>query len=94
MRIPIEQATFVVCDVETTGLSPQRESIIEIALVKIENLKITDKFSTLLNPQRFIPNYITEMTGIHNEDVIDSPTFRDVSYKIQEFIGDSTQICH
>ncbi|MBM4174930.1 MAG: hypothetical protein FJ213_01995 [Ignavibacteria bacterium] len=94
MRIPIEKASFVVCDVETTGLSPQRESIIEIALVKIENLKITDKFSTLLNPQRFIPNYITEMTGIRNEDVINSPTFSNVSYKIQEFIGDSIFVAH
>jgi DNA polymerase-3 subunit epsilon len=94
MRIPIEQASFVVCDVETTGLSPQRESIIEIALVKIENLKITDKFSTLLNPQKFIPNHITEMTGIRNKDVINSPTFRDVSYKIQEFIGDSIFVAH
>ncbi|MBU2445911.1 MAG: 3'-5' exonuclease, partial [Bacteroidetes bacterium] len=94
MQIPIEQASFVVCDVETTGLSPQREAIIEIALVKIENLKITDKYSTLLNPNRFIPRYITEMTGIRNEDVQNSPTFRDISYKLQEFIGDAVLVAH
>lgn len=94
MQIPIEQASFVVCDVETTGLSPQREAIIEIALVKIENLKITDKYATLLNPNRFIPRYITEMTGIKNEDVQNSPTFRDISYKLQEFIGDAVFVAH
>ncbi len=94
MQIPIEKASFVVCDVETTGLSPRNESIIEIGLIKIENLKITDKYSTLINPNRFIPPFITQMTGIRNEDVQTAPKFREISYKIQEFIGNSVFVAH
>ncbi|MCX8010899.1 MAG: exonuclease domain-containing protein, partial [Ignavibacteria bacterium] len=94
MMTRIEDASFVVCDVETTGLNPRSESIIEIALVKIEKLKIVEKFSTLVNPNRYIPSFITSMTGIRNEDVINAPQFKNISYKVQEFIGNSIFVAH
>ena len=55
LDIPLEKASFSVVDVETTGLSANKNRIIEIALVKIENLKITDKLNYLINPQTYIP---------------------------------------
>lgn len=94
MMIRIEDASFVVCDVETTGLNPRTESIIEIALVKIEKLKIVENFSTLVNPNRYIPSYITSLTGIRNEDVLNAPQFKNISYRIQEFIGNSIFVAH
>ncbi|MBK7497802.1 MAG: 3'-5' exonuclease [Ignavibacteriales bacterium] len=63
-------------DVETTGLSANKNRIIEIALVKIENLKITDKLHYLINPQTYIPPFITSLTGIDNDDVIGGPIFQ------------------
>jgi len=71
MSQQIEDAKFVICDVETTGLSPVYDRIIEIALIRVEKLKIVDKFTTLVNPEIFIPPFITNLTGIRNEDVFE-----------------------
>ena len=54
---------YVVVDLETTGLSPENDKIIEIAAVKVINDTVTDTFSTLVDPHRHINSYITEITG-------------------------------
>lgn len=74
----IDNISFTVVDVETTGLSARNERVIEIALVKVENLKIVEKFSTLINPQRQIPSFISMLTGITNSDVKNAPLFHQV----------------
>lgn len=94
MSESLENYSFVVCDVETTGLSPTFNRIIEIALVKIKNFKIVDKFTTLINPETFIPPFITQLTGISNEDVFDAPRFSDVALTIREFLKDSVFVAH
>ncbi|MEJ5306303.1 MAG: exonuclease domain-containing protein [Ignavibacteria bacterium] len=94
MSQPIDNAKFVVCDVETTGLNPVTDRIIEIALVKIENLKIVDKFSTLINPETFIPPFITKLTGIRNEDVFDAPKFSDIVLRVRDFLKDAIFVAH
>lgn len=81
----IYDAAYVVCDVETTGLSPHYNRITEISLVKIQDGEITDKFSTLINPKQHIPKEITYLTGITNEDVINQPVFDEVAPKIIGF---------
>jgi len=82
----IFDTTFIVCDVETTGLSPVDNRMTEIALIKVQNGEITDKFSTLINPQQHIPREITNLTGITNEDVYNKPTFSQLSDEILSFI--------
>lgn len=74
----IDKISFTVVDVETTGLSARNERVIEIALVKVENLKIVEKFSTLVNPQRQIPSFISMLTGITNSDVRNAPLFNQI----------------
>ncbi len=91
---PVTKTSFVVADVETTGLSASRERIIEIALVRVENLQIVEKFSTLVNPQRAIPSFITSFTGISDEDVQLSPVFYQIKDKISEIIEDSVLVAH
>ena len=56
--------TYVVFDLETTGFSPVKDKIIEIGAVKVEEGKITDKFSTFVNPKVPIPFEITRLTSI------------------------------
>ncbi|MBK8549806.1 MAG: GIY-YIG nuclease family protein [Ignavibacteria bacterium] len=85
----IFDTTFIVCDVETTGLSPAGNRITEIALIKVRNGEIIDKYTSLINPQQHIPREITNLTGISNEDVINKPTFLQVSNEIISFIGQS-----
>ena len=60
----VEKAEFSVIDVETTGLSARTNRIIEIGIVKGKNLKVTDRYETLINPGTYIPDYITQLTGI------------------------------
>ncbi len=79
---------FVALDLETTGLDPENDAIIEIAAIKFEDGKIIDEFQTLINPEVQIPVMATHITGITNEMVSGSPTFEEVSEKLKEFLGD------
>ena len=85
----LKEAEFSVLDVETTGLSARNNRVIEIGIVTVKNLKITDKYSTLINPGCDIPYFITQFTGISNSDVAYSPSFYDTAEEIEEFIGNS-----
>jgi DNA polymerase-3 subunit epsilon len=88
-HIPLNEAEFSVLDVETTGLSARNNRVIEIGIVKVKNLKIIDRFSTLINPGCDIPYFITQFTGIANSDVQYSPSFYDTAEEIEDFIGNS-----
>jgi DNA polymerase-3 subunit epsilon len=85
--LPVGEADYCVVDVETTGLSPRSNGVIEIGLVKISKLKIVDTFSSFINPGKDIPYFITRLTGITNEDVYDAPFFEDIADEITDFIG-------
>jgi DNA polymerase-3 subunit epsilon len=88
-HIPLEKAEFSVLDVETTGLSARNNRVIEIGIVKIKNFKITDRFQTLINPGDRIPSFITQLTGIDDDDVYSKPYFSEVLNDIESFIGES-----
>lgn len=85
---------YVVFDLETTGTSYLNDSIIEISAVKAEKGKITDTFSALVNPQRQIPYYATQVNGITDEMVEDASVLLDVLPEFLDFIGDSVLIGH
>lgn len=89
-----DQTSFCVIDFETTGTSPKNSRAIEIGLVKIENLKIVDSYHSLINPETLIPPFITELTGISDEDVWNAPTFEGLISNISEFIKDSVLVGH
>lgn len=85
---------FIALDVETTGLKPTRNRIIEIALLRFRNGVLESRFESLLNPGRKIPEFITRLTTIRNEDVQDAPGFADVAEDVLEFIGSDVLIGH
>lgn len=84
----LDNTTFIVCDVETTGMSAVHNRITEIALIKIRDEEIIETYTTLINPGQHIPYGITQLTGITNEDVFDKPSFSEISDKVFKFIND------
>ncbi|MFH0992071.1 MAG: 3'-5' exonuclease [bacterium] len=90
----LDQALFVVVDVETTGMDPVQDRITEIAMMKVQSGALVDEFSTLMNPLMTIPAFITSMTGIDNLMVHDAPTAREVAPYIAEFLGNAIFVAH
>ncbi|CEN76055.1 DNA polymerase III PolC-type (PolIII) [[Clostridium] sordellii] len=86
--------TFVVFDIETTGFSNTNDKITEIGAVKIENFKVVDRFSELVNPEVDISYKIQELTGITNDLVSDKPTIEEILPKFLDFVGDSVLVAH
>ena len=86
--------TYVVFDLETTGFSPIKDKIIEIGAVKVENGKITDRFSTFVNPKVPIPFEITQLTSITDQMVLEAPDIETVLPQFLEFIEDAVLVAH
>ncbi len=85
---------YAIIDIETTGLSPAKEKITEIAIVLHDGTKITQEFSTLINPERKIPYRITQMTGISNQMVKNEPKFYEVAKQIVELTENRILVGH
>lgn len=90
----VDDAEFVALDIETTGLDKKSDLIIEIGAVKMKNGEIIDRFDTFVDPERYIPHEITQLTGITNEMVAGQPTIDSALLKFKEFIGDCILIAH
>jgi len=85
---------YTVIDLETTGIYVTDLEVIEIAALRVRGGKVCDKFQTLVNPKKNIPNKIIEKTGITDEMVAGSPFIEDVLTGFLEFIGDDVLIGH
>ena len=85
---------YAIIDVETTGGSPSSDRVIEIAVFVFDGEKITDSFSTLLNPKRLIDPYVTKLTGITNEMVKNAPLFEEVHEKILQLTHENIFVAH
>lgn len=85
---------YVVFDLETTGLSPVTDRIIEISAVKVKDGKVQDTFSTLVNPGRLIPAAASRVNGITDAMVMDAPALKAVWGRFLDFIGDEVLVGH
>ena len=85
---------YVVFDLETTGVSPLTDAVIEISAVKVRDGQIVDEFSTLVNPKRRIPYGASRVNGITDEMVADMPVFEEVLKDFIDFIGDDILVGH
>ena len=85
---------YVVFDIETTGLSPTNNRIIEIGAVRIKDGKIQDTFSEFVNPEVPIPYTITKLTSITDAMVQNAPTIEVILPKFLEYIGDASVVAH
>lgn len=92
LKYPIK--TFVCFDIETTGLNPEKDKIIEIGAVKVVDKKIVGKFSELVNPKIELPAIITKITGINNNMVKNADTEDNVIPRFLDFAEDHVVIGH
>lgn len=86
--------TFVVFDIETTGLSARNDQIIEIGAVKIRDEKIEDTFSSFVKLDRSLPREIVELTNITDEMLANAPPLEDVFFDFMRFVGDAPLVAH
>ena len=86
--------TYVALDIESTGLDQDRDAITEIGAVKFNERRIEDEWTTLINPGRQIPDFITGLTGIDNAMVRQAPAFRDIAHEFEAFVGNAPVIGH
>lgn len=92
--MPRKKVIEIVLDTETTGLDYTKEKIIEFAAVRLENGKIKDSFSTLINPEQHIRKSSIAIHGITQDMVEDAPTEAEILPQIREFIGDYPIVAH
>ncbi len=85
---------FVVFDLETTGLSPEKNRIIEIGAVKVSGGQIVDRFSTFINPEIPIPFEIEKLTSINDNMVIGAPKIEEMLPEFLKFCGDAPLVGH
>nr|WP_274602029.1 exonuclease domain-containing protein [Pseudoalteromonas sp. S16_S37] len=86
--------TYVVVDLETTGGKKETDRITEVGLVKVQQGKIVSKWQSLVNPQRHIPKYITQLTGIDNAMVATAPRFSEIAQTVSEFCENAIFVAH
>lgn len=86
--------TYCVLDLETTGFSATTEKITEVGIMKIKNGEVIDQFSCFVNPQKHIPQRVTEVTNITDDMVKDAETIEQVFPKILAFIEGSVLVAH
>ncbi len=85
---------YVVVDTETTGLSPQSDSIIELAAIYVRDDKIEDSFSSLINPHRLVSPFISQLTGITNQMLSTAPDIHPVLTDFLRFVNGHVVIGH
>lgn len=85
---------YAVIDIETTGLKAGQEKITEIAILLHDGIQVTDSFSSLVHPERKIPYFITQLTGINDQMVASAPKFYELARQIVEMTENTIIVGH
>jgi DNA polymerase-3 subunit epsilon len=94
-RTRLSETRFAVVDVETTGSSVTKGArIVEFSAVFVEGGDIRGEYTTLVNPEAWIPGWITRLTGIEPHMVDDAPRFRDISTRVREALEGRVFVAH
>jgi len=90
---PYAEQKYCVIDIETNGSKPETAQVIEVGAVMVQNGEIIEHFESFVECA-FMPEYITKITGIVPEDLIDAPSRLDVLTKLRIFMDDAVFVAH
>ena len=79
---------YVAVALETTGLYPKQDRIIEIGALRVRNGEVVETFSSFINPLQRLTDRVTQITGIRDEDLKEAPTLEDIWKEVFDFLGD------
>ena len=85
---------FICVDLETTGLNPKNDRIIEIGIVKVREGKVADTYSCMLDPRQKLSERIEEITGIQTEELEGKALLSDVIHDVYDFMGEDILVGH
>lgn len=85
---------YVCLDLETTGLDPKTDKIIEIGAIRVKGGEIVGRFQSFVNPGRLLSEKVKELTGISDEDLLSAPSIEEVLPEFLEFSGDACFLGH
>ena len=85
---------FICIDLETTGLNPKRDRIIEIGAVKVRNGQIVDTFQQLVDPKQELEERVEMLTGISSMELKGQPTIQEILPELKEFLGEDILLGH
>lgn len=94
MKVPLDQATFAVVDLETTGSLIGVDEVIEIGVAVVRRRRIVNQFSTLVHSDRRIPAWVENLTGIHTGDTKNAPTLSEVMPILTGLLQDAVFVAH
>lgn len=91
---PLATATFAVIDVETTGLDPRVDRVVEIACLRVRLGRIVERFTSLVDPERDIPMRASDVHGIYARDVAGKPTLSALNDRLQRMTSGAVVVAH
>jgi DNA polymerase-3 subunit epsilon len=94
MGLGLLDGPLVYVDIETNGLNHLRGRVIEVAAIRVEQGKIVKKFSSLVDPETELPQFITSLTGITSSDLRGAPTFSQIADELYEVIEGAVFVAH
>lgn len=89
-----ESDSLVFVDIETTGASARHGRVLEVAALRYERGQVSQQFATLLDPEEYVPSFITRLTGIEQQDVAGKPKFREIAGELLAVMSGAVFIAH
>jgi DNA polymerase-3 subunit epsilon len=90
---PYQEQKYCIIDIETNGSKPGTSQVIEIGAVMVQDGEVIDRYETFVECA-FLPEYITKITGIEHEDLIDAPTRKEALIGLRHFMKDAVFVAH
>ncbi|MGF7228421.1 MAG: 3'-5' exonuclease [Candidatus Saccharibacteria bacterium] len=85
---------LVFVDIETTGLSPTKARVIEVAAIRVEQGVVVEEFNQLIDPETELPYFISRLTGISADDLYDAPVFADIADELYRIMDGAIFVAH